>query len=219
MADAAGARKRARPGGHELRPEVVAHHQRQRILAGAAAVFAERGYRQVTVADIVKSAAVARARFYENFASKEACFFALYDSATEAALAATESGCEDQQGEFPDRVGAGLEALLANLEADPGLARSWIVEGPAVGAAIDERFERLIGDFAALLRRGRAGAGATELPDSVEETVVGGLYWLLYYALLEGRPKRIGKLLPQLTEFALIPFAGTETARNAAASS
>jgi AcrR family transcriptional regulator len=219
MADAARGRKRARPGGYPLRREVVAHHQRQRILAGAAAAFAERGYRQVTVADIVRSAAVARARFYENFSSKEDCFFALYDSAVTAALKATAAGCEGQLGEFPDRVRAGLEALLAELESDPAVARAWIVEGPAVGTAIDPRFERLIGDFAALLRSGRAGVTEAELPDSVEETVVGGLYWLLYYALLEEQPKRISKLLPQLTEFSLIPFAGAETARGATTAS
>jgi AcrR family transcriptional regulator len=219
MADAARARKRARPGGHQLRPEVVAHHQRQRILAGAAAAFAKQGYRQVTVADIVKSAAVARARFYENFSSKEDCFFALYDEATAAALQATAAGCEGQLGEFPERVRAGLEALLAELESDLAVARAWIVEGPAVGTAIDERFERLIGDFAGLLRSGRAGTTDAELPDSVEETVVGGLYWLLYYALLEGQPKRIAKLLPQLAEFSLIPFVGAETARSASTSS
>jgi len=47
---------RVRPGGHQLRPEVVSHHQRQRILAAAVALIAERGYRRVTVADIVKRA-------------------------------------------------------------------------------------------------------------------------------------------------------------------
>ena len=196
---------------------MLVHHQRQRILDGAARAVSERGYRETSVADIVKSAAVARARFYENFASKQDCFFALYDSATEAALAAVEEACRASQEAFPERVEVGLRALLEYLESDPSLARAWILEGPTVGAAINERFERLIGDFAALLRRGRAGAPVAELPDTVEETVAGGLYWLLYYALLDGRPKKIGKLLPQLVEFSLIPFVGIEASRGAPA--
>lgn len=200
-----------------MRPEVIAHHQRQRILDGAARAIAERGYRETSVADIVKSAAVARARFYENFSSKQDCFFALFDLATEASLAAVEEASGDCQQDFPERVEVGLRALLEFLEADPVLARAWIVEGPTVGAPINERFEQLIRDFAALLRRGRSGAPATELPDTVEETVTGGLYWLLYYALLDGRPKKIGKLLPQLVEFSLIPFVGTEASRSAPA--
>jgi AcrR family transcriptional regulator len=194
---------------------VVVHHRRQRILAGAAMVIAERGYRQVTVADIVKSAAIARPRFYENFSSKQDCFFNLYDASVAAARESVEAACESSAGEFPERVRLGLKALLAYLEAEPAAARACIVEGPAAGAAINERFEQLITAFAALLRDGRNEATEPELPDTVEETVVGGLYWLLYYALLEGKPKRIGRLLPQLVEFSLIPFVGAEAARSA----
>jgi AcrR family transcriptional regulator len=216
----AGARskRRAQPGGHSLRREVVAHHQRQRILAGAAKVFAERGYRQVSVADIVKAAAIARGRFYENFASKEDCFFALYDAATEKTLERIAEACADSADEFPKRVRAGISALLSAIEADASTARACVVEGPAVGPAINARFEKLIADFAGLLRPGRSEVRSPELPDTVEETVVGGLYWLLYHALLEKRPKKISRLLPQLVEFSLIPFIGAEAAAVAAAS-
>lgn len=218
MATAAGGGRRARPGGHPLRAEVLVHHQRQRILAGAARAISERGYRETSVADIVKSAAVARARFYENFSSKQDCFFALYDAATEGALSAVEEACRNCSDEFPDCVEAGLRVLLDYLESDPVLARAWILEGPTVGAPINDRFERLIGDFAAMLRRGRSEEAIEALPATVEETVVGGLYWLLYYALLDGQPKKIAKLLPQLVEFSLIPFAGIEASHGARAS-
>ena len=216
MAEDLRAKRRAQPGGHPLRPEVVAHHQRQRILAGAAKVFAERGYRQASVADIVKAAAIARGRFYDNFASKEDCFFALYDAAMAATLERVGGACAGSVESFPERVGAGIVALLAAIEADPDGARACVVEGPAVGPAINDRFERLIGDFAALLRSGRSDAESSELPETVEETVVGGLYWLLYYALLEKRPKKISRLRPQLVEFSLIPFVGAEAAAAAA---
>jgi AcrR family transcriptional regulator len=207
------ARTKAQPGGHPLREEVVAHHRRQRIVDGAAQVIAKRGYRNVSVADIVKEAAIARSRFYENFSSREDCFFALYEQGASAALQAVGEGCQACDGDFRERVKAGIAALLAYLEADPALARACVVEGPAVGPGINDRFERLIRDFAALLHAGRNGETEDELPATAEETVVGGLYWLLYYALLEERPKRLKSLLPQLTEFALIPFAGAESTR------
>lgn len=200
-----------------MRPEVIAHHQRQRILAGAAKVIAERGYRHVSVADIVKAAAIARGRFYDHFASKEDCFFALYDAASGMVLETVgAAACSGRAEEFPERVTAGIAALLAQIEAERDLARACILEGPAVGPAINDRFERLIREFAALLRSGRGGASSQELPETVEETVVGGLYWLLYYALLEERPKKIGRLRPQLVEFSLIPFIGAEAAAAAA---
>jgi AcrR family transcriptional regulator len=217
MADVPSGGPRTRPGGHRLRPEVIAHHQRQRIIAGAAKVVAKRGYRQVTVADIVKSAAVSRARFYENFSSRQDCFFALYDSAAAAALQVVSKACEEAEGSFPERARLALDALLSHLAADPDMARSLIVEGPAVGPPINQRFEHLIAGFAELLRAGRPQTTEIELPQTVEETVVGGLYWLLYYAILEGRPKRIQKLAPQLTQFSLIPFVSADAARAATA--
>jgi AcrR family transcriptional regulator len=223
MAGASGSKGRARPGrgrakpaGHQLRPEVVAHHQRKRILAGAAKAFAELGYRQVAVSDIVKAAAIARGRFYEHFSSKEDCFFALYDQAAGVALGAVGRACAESSEGFPELVRAGITALLDQIEADRALARACVVEGPAVGPAINERLEKLIGDFAALLRSGRGKGDGAELPETVEETVVGGLYWLLYYALLEERPKRISRLRPQLVEFSLIPFIGAGAAEVAA---
>jgi AcrR family transcriptional regulator len=210
-------RRRARPGGHQLRREVIEHHQRERILVGVAKAIASRGYRRASVADIVKSAAVARASFYENFSSKEDCFFALYDESAAAAVDHVAEACGAvTSAEFPERVRIGLEALLGRLGADPVLARAIIVEGPAVGPPITSRFESLIGSFAALLRAGRPDSTLAELPDTVEETVVGGLYWLLYYAFLDNSPKRIEKLLPQLVEFSLIPYIGAEAARSAA---
>jgi AcrR family transcriptional regulator len=210
-------RKRVRPGGHKLRREVLEHHQRQRILSGAAEAIAERGYRQTSVADIVRSAAIARASFYENFSSKEDCFFSLYDESSAAALDLVAGACRAAgENDFSVRVRVGLEVLLDHLGAEPVLARAIIVEGPAVGPPITSRFESLIGNFAALLRAGRPGSTEVELPETVEETVVGGLYWLLYYAVLDRRPKRIERLLPQLTEFSLIPYLGAEAARRAA---
>ena len=219
MAEEQPKRGRARPGGHDLRREVVEHHQRQRILAGAAKAIAEKGYRQAAVADIVRSAQVARASFYENFSSKEDCFFAVYDMTSSASVNVVAAACRGAQStDFPQRVRFGLEALLTSLASDPIVARAFIVEGPAVGPPITSRFESLIGSFAALLRAGRPEATLAKLPDTVEETVVGGLYWLLYYAFLDHRPEQIEKLLPQLVEFSLIPYIGAEAARSAAGS-
>jgi AcrR family transcriptional regulator len=213
------AASRVRPGGHELRPEVLEHHQRERILAGAAAAIAERGYRQTSVADIVRAARIARARFYENFSSKEDCFFALYDQTAAAVLGRVAASCrESSELEFPERVRSGLATLLEEIAADPTLARAIVVEGPAVGPPIGSRFESLIGNFAALLRSGRPEQTEAELPETVEETVVGGLYWLLYYAILDRRPKQIQKLLSQLTQFSLVPYIGAEAAQSSRSS-
>jgi AcrR family transcriptional regulator len=207
-------KKRSRTDRPLLRAEVVEHHQRERILNGAAEAIASRGYRQTSVADIVRAAAIARARFYEHFSSKQDCFLALYRRTGDEVLALLADACAEQE-QFPARVTAALSALLDYIEASPEIANAFLIAGPALGNPISTDFESFLADVAALLRHGRDDSPTPELAETVEETIVGGLYWLLYYAVLENRPAHVSELLPQLAEFSLIPFLGTEAARAA----
>jgi len=54
---------------------------RQRLLDGLATSIVEDGYRNTTVADIVRRARTSRRTFYEHFAGKEECFVALLTDA------------------------------------------------------------------------------------------------------------------------------------------
>jgi AcrR family transcriptional regulator len=206
------------PGGHQLRREVVVHHQRQRILTAAVDLVAERGYRAVTVADIVKRAAIARLKFYENFSSKQDCFLAAYDAGLAEATSRLEQATGAPDASFPERVSAGLAALLDYAAAEPALARACLVEAPSLGPMMQGRREQALAAFAPLLRGGREEVGGAELPESVEESVLGGLYWLIYHAILAAQPERIEELQPELVEFALLPFLGAAAARSAGAS-
>ena len=66
-------------GRHGYSREQVAHHQRERLIAGLAEAVAEKGYAAVTLTDIVKQAKVSRRVFYANFESKEQCFLAAFE--------------------------------------------------------------------------------------------------------------------------------------------
>jgi AcrR family transcriptional regulator len=204
------------PGGHQLRREVVVHHQRERILAAAVDLIAERGYRAVSVADIVKRAATARLKFYANFSSKQDCFFSAYDRGFDEAVRRVGEACGAPGASFPERVSAGLGALLDYIAAEPGLARACLVEAPSLGPAMQGRREQALAGFAPLLEGARQETGEAELPESVEESVLGGLYWLIYNAILAGQPERIEELRPELVEFALLPFLGAAAAASAA---
>jgi AcrR family transcriptional regulator len=208
---------RAQPGGHQLRREVVVHHQRERMLTAAVELVAERGYRAVTVADIVKRAAIARLKFYENFSSKQDCFIAAYDHALDEASRRVGEACAAAGASFPARVSAGIAALLDYVDADPKLARACFVEAPSLGAAMRGRRQQALERFSPLLRGARQEVGEAELPESVEESVFDGLYWLIYDAILSDRPERVEELRPQLVEFALLPFLGAAAAGAAAA--
>jgi AcrR family transcriptional regulator len=207
---------RARPGAHPLRREVVVHHRRERILTAAVELIAERGYRTTTVADIIKRAGVAKLKFYENFSSKSDCFLAAYDRGLGEATRRVGEACEQHPASFPERVSAGLAALLDYAATEPALARACIVEAPSLGAAMGGAREQALAAFAPLLRGARQEAGEAELPPSLEESVFDGLYWLLYDAILTGAPDPIDQLRPQLVEFALLPFLGAAAAADAA---
>jgi AcrR family transcriptional regulator len=188
---------------------VVVHHQRERILAAALAEIAERGYRAVSVGDIVKRAAIARAKFYENFSSKEDCFSVAYERAVEEVVTRVAEGCAElPEAGFPERVSVGVTHLLAYLAEDPVRARACVVEAPSVSGAVEARREQGLKELAALLHSARRPGSEDSLPETVEESVLGGVYWLLYHAILSGKPKDLQKMRPELVEFVLLPFGG-----------
>lgn len=208
---------RVPPGRHELPREFVAQHQRTRIIEALAAEIEERGYRAVTVADIVRRAGIARNTFYENFSSKEDCFLAASEYAVAEALRRVLEAAEGVE-EWPLQVKAGLSAFLGYVVAEPALARTCIVEALSAGPAAVERYERSIQAFVPFFRLGRdAAPGGAELPRTLEETIVGGIFWILYQRIVMGQMEGTEELLPELVEFALTPYLGPEEAKRAAA--
>jgi AcrR family transcriptional regulator len=204
------------PGRHPLPKEFIAQHQRARIISALAEETAEKGYRAVTVADIVRRAGIARNTFYENFSSKEACFLAANEFAVEEALRrVTAAGAEVDS--WPARVTSGVYAFLHYVAGEPALARTCIVEALSAGPAAIERYERSIQAFVQLFRLGRKVSPHGEaLPDTLEETIVGGLFWIIYQRIVMGETERIEELQPELVEFALTPYLGAEAAKRAA---
>lgn len=97
------------------------------LIGAARALFAERGYAEVPVADIAKSAGVTTGALYHQFGSKEALFEAVYAELVQGVAAqvleARQSGAE------PTLLGD-CEAYMAAC-ADPAFNRITI-DGPAV---------------------------------------------------------------------------------------
>lgn len=208
--------RRPRPGQHALPREFIAQHQRARIVAALAEETVEKGYRAVTVADIVRRAGIARNTFYENFSSKEDCFLAASEFAVEEALRRVVDAASAVES-WPARVNAGLAAFLRYVASEPALARTCIVEALSAGPAAVERYEHSIQAFVPLFRMGRkVSPQGDELPETLEETIVGGLFWILYQRIVMGQVEEIEELLQELVEFSLTPYIGAEAAKRAA---
>ena len=207
---------RPSPGRHRLSREFVAQHQRARIIAALGEESGVKGYRAVTVADIVRRAGIARNTFYENFSSKEACYLTAAEYALEELLDRVITAAE-RVGSWPARVNAGLAAFLGFVAAEPALARICIVEALAAGPSAADRYERSIQAFVPLLRLGRKVSPHGEaLPHTLEETIVGGIFWIVYQRFALQQVGEIESLRGELVEFALTPYVGAEAARRVA---
>jgi AcrR family transcriptional regulator len=207
------------PGRHPLPREFIAQHQRARIISALAEEAAEKGYRAVTVADVVRRARIARNTFYENFACKEECFLAASEFAVEEALHRVVEAAGEVES-WADRVDVGLAAFLSYVASEPALARMCILEALTAGPAAVERYERAIGAFVPLFRLGRRiSPNGKDLPETLEETIVGGIFWILYQRVVTGQVEQIEELRPELVEFSLAPYAGAAAARRTASES
>lgn len=196
--------------------EFIAQHQRARIIAALAQETAEKGYRAVTVAHIVKRAGIARNTFYENFSSKKDCFLAAQEFAMSTALerVVTAAGEID---DWPQRVRAGLTAFLIYVAEEPALARTCMVESLSAGPASVKYYEESQQAFVSLFQLGRnVSPHGGELPPTLEEALIGGVFWIVYQRLTGPEPSGIVELLPELTEFILTPYLGADEASEVA---
>jgi AcrR family transcriptional regulator len=191
----------------------VIEHQRTRIIAALSAEVAERGYRAVTVTDVVKRARIARNTFYDNFSSKEQCFLAAQQVAMESALERVVEAAGDIN-DWPARVVAGLAGLLDFVAEEPALARTFVVESLAAGPAAVKQQQESLRSFVSMFKLGRAVSPHGEgLPESLEEAIIGGVFWIVHQRLLRSEDADIREILPDLAEFVLAPYLGVEGAK------
>jgi AcrR family transcriptional regulator len=201
-------------GRHGYSREQVAHHQRERLIAGLAEAVAEKGYAAVTLSDIVKHAKVSRRVFYANFESKEQCFLAAFEvvlSHLHELVAEAVAGVED----WPRQAIAATRATLTFLSSEPDLARLCLVESRSGGPAVTARFNEAVAEMAPLLRRGRAERPeGARLPASTEDSTIGSLVSLAHRKVAAGEAEQLEELFPDCAELVLLPYLGpAEAAR------
>jgi AcrR family transcriptional regulator len=196
-------------GRHGYSREQVAHHQRERLIAGLAAAVAAKGYAAVTLTDVTREAKVSRRVFYENFEGKEQCFLAAFEVVVDHLRELVAAAAAEVEG-WPAQAIAATRAVLAFLAAEPDLARLCLVESRTAGPSVATRFDQAVGGIAAPLRRGRGErpAGERPLPDSTEETTVGALVSLVQRKVAAGEAEQLVDLLPDCAEFVLTPYLG-----------
>ena len=205
-------------GRHGFSREQVAHNQRERLIAGLAEAIAENGYAGTTIAHITRHAAVSRRTFYEHFASKDECFVAAYDTVMAQLRERVEQAFEEEEG-WPHAVKAGIGAMLHFLAAEPNLARLCMVEALVAGPVVVERYDSAIQSFVPYFQAGREGRSPevlARLSPATEEALVGGMMSLISRRIIGGKTAELESLLPDLVEFTLTPYLGSEDAAKVA---
>jgi AcrR family transcriptional regulator len=200
------------PGRHGLSRAFVAQNQRERILAAVGDVTSAAGYGGMSVEDVIVSAGVSRRTFYEHFANKHEAFIAAYDAVVAQLLQGVRLAYESE-ATFTDRLRAGLAAFLDFIAREPAFARMCIVEALAAGPEAVRRRNGAMAAFALLIDENARELGTAFQPPALTgETIVGGIYEVVYARIVADEVPNLPSLLPELLYSALLPYVGLEAA-------
>jgi AcrR family transcriptional regulator len=195
----------------------VAEIQRARMVAAMVEVARERGVARVTIAHVVARSGVSRRTFYELFEDRDECLMAAFDLAL-ARAAARVLPAHQAGGNWRERIGAGLGALLQFLDEEPDLGALCVVDMLGAGEPALERRAQVmnvvIDAVAAGAGTSRAGARATRL---TAEGVVGGVLSVLHARLTAGDRRPLVGLLGPLMGTIVLPYLGPAAALREAA--
>jgi AcrR family transcriptional regulator len=198
----------------ELPREFVAGHKRRRMMDAIAELTAEQGYEATKIADIVRRAAVARKTLYDNFDGKEDLFLSAVDATLGEMRVVVEEACERTDSP-EDQVLAGLKALLEFIAEHPAAARMSMVESISATRSSARLYDAGMREFVDLLRN--SALDGSDLPETIEESLVGGVAWIIQQQIRRDEADRADRLLPELSQFVLSPYLGVwkqqETAR------
>ena len=146
--------------GRTLRARAQRATRRKQILERALAVFAERGYHQTSISDLVSAAGVARGTFYLYFESKRAIFLELVDQLLEQVSASVigvdeSAGAPPIQDQLLDRVARIVGTITANRALTRMLFREAVGLDEVIDAKLNQFYAALHAYLAMALRGGQ----------------------------------------------------------------
>ena len=175
---------------HATAPVPAADTFRRRLLDGLAASIEERGYRDSTVADIVRHARTSKRTFYDQFAGKEQCFAELLTANTEDLVVSVRAAV-DPEAPWRDQVRQAVTAYVQTIQDRPAITLSWIRELPALGEGARPLLRRGFGLLTAMIveltaNPGFRHAGIAPASHAAAVILVGGLRELTAQTVEDG---------------------------------
>jgi AcrR family transcriptional regulator len=147
----------------QQRRDALLSRHRRRILDAVAQCFAERGYHDTSVDQVVSRARSSKSAFYACFANKETAFAALLEREGERLLHDVEQAVL-AESDPRRRARAGIITIDSDCAANRATARILLVESVGISPAIEERRRALHARFAELIRAQAEAARAAGTP-------------------------------------------------------
>jgi AcrR family transcriptional regulator len=189
--------------------------QRERLLRSVIAAVGRTGFRNVTVADIVRGARVSRAAFYAHFADKEDCFLAAtrQGGLLMADRVVTASRRLPAGASHEATLRAGIRAYLSFLAEEPTFARAFFIEMPAAGPRAARQSEAALPGYARMNRAWHDKArrdhpGWPEVPYPAYYALAGATSELVRAEVRTGTSSAITSLEDTLVALHLVVLAG-----------
>jgi AcrR family transcriptional regulator len=179
--------------------------------------FNVKGYARVAVADVIERAGVSRKTFYEQFANKDECFLAAYDSTVDDLLATIDEALEALASDWLGAHRAAVHAYLESLAASPHFAKAFLIEVLGAGPGALNRRAAVQERFAAQLRavHRRARSDIPEIPEVPAYTfraAVGAVTELVTAHVLEHGAQTLPELADAVLDVHLALLVGREVA-------
>lgn len=178
-----------------ISPAFLLAQRKARFFVALYELAREKGFRAVTVADIVKRAGTARNTFYETFRSKDDAGAGAMTSVAIEVEERIVAAARELGGAYAVR--AVVADLLAWADEHPDRAYFFVVEGMNEALAVfrEGQVRRLTEAFEVTV---------VPLDDTVSELLIGGAMHILYGRLLSGEP--CVEITKELQAFLLAQF-------------
>jgi len=185
---------------------------RDRLIAAAAGLCAERGYAAIDEEAIAERAGLTEAVFERHFEGKEECLAAAENAILLEVVAAVSRSYSADRSEW-ENVIFGVREILVLMAANPDFAYLGYVfsrqMAPGSVREINETGHRML---EAMLQRGWDYSDSPHQPACAALGVLGGAQAVVRRELAAGRAGRLPQLLPDFVYIATVPFLGQNEA-------